>query len=244
MSRPRAPRRVPTRLPVLGPVEAREVDQLADEEFHLPYGLVLETAGRSVASLARKDAKPDRAVALVGKGGNGGIGLATARHLALAGWEVDVALAAPAETLLPASWLGLQILKAMGARVVEGREAKSAIREAGLVLDGLLGFNARGAPRPPMDSLVTAANAAAARRVSVDMPTGVDPSGGLFSKEPVRAEATVMVGFPKKGAIAEEARDYTGRLLLADAGFPQGLYAKMGGKRPAFDAGGIAAYRE
>lgn len=235
---------MPTRLPVLGPDEAREADRLSEEEHHVPYGLLIETAGRSVAGFARRDMAPDRAVAMVGKGGNGGIGMATARHLALAGWEVDVALAAPAETLLPASWLGLQILKAMGARVVEGREAVASLREAGLVVDALLGYNARGAPRPPMDALVAAANGAAARRVSVDMPTGVDPAGGLLAKEPVRAEATVMIGFPKKGAVAEAAREFAGRLLLADCGFPHALYAKVGGKRPAFDVAGILDYRD
>jgi hydroxyethylthiazole kinase-like uncharacterized protein yjeF len=92
------------------------------------------------------------------------------------------------------------------------------LRGAALVLDGILGANAR----LPLDArsaeLAAAVSASDAPVLALDVPTGIDPTTGTAGDDVVRATATIALGRPKLGCFFEAARAATGALWCAPIG--------------------------
>ena len=107
-------------LPWLSFAQMREVDRLMIEEFAISLEQMMENAGRNLALLARHllggDARGRRVLVLAGTGGNGGGGLAGARHLLVAGADVSIAIAAPPEQLAPVTRKQYETLTRLGVQ--------------------------------------------------------------------------------------------------------------------------------
>ncbi|MBI2911396.1 MAG: NAD(P)H-hydrate epimerase [Chloroflexi bacterium] len=213
-----------------------ELDRLMVEEYGIGLLQMMENAGRSLAAVARHllggDVTGRKVVVLVGAGNNGGGGMAAARHLANAGATVLVALAAPpageggvAEQQRRALVL-MGVPGADGAMPVAGLQP--ALAGADLVLDALIGYSLRGAPREPVAGFIRAANAAQARRLALDLPSGLDPDTGAAGEPCVRASATLTLAWPKNGLLVEAARPFVGDLYLADISVPAAVYRAVG----------------
>ena len=195
----------------------REVDRLLVDELGISLPRLMENAGRNLALLAREllggDATGASITVLAGRGGNGGGGLAAARHLAAAGADVDIALGA--EELSLAAAEQLVILRRMGVR-------ERLRDEPELVLDALLGYGQRGAPRGEAARLIEWCGG---RRVlALDVPSGLELETGVLHEPHVRAEATLTLALPKEGLRAPAA----GRLYLADLAVPPLVYDRLG----------------
>jgi NAD(P)H-hydrate epimerase len=72
--------------------EMRAVDRVAVEEFGVDLLQMMENAGRTLALAARERRASEPVAVVAGDGGNGGGGLACARHLANHSIPVAVAL--------------------------------------------------------------------------------------------------------------------------------------------------------
>jgi NAD(P)H-hydrate epimerase len=73
-------------MPYLTTEQMREIDRLMIEGYHIELIQMMENAGRNLVHLARKrflggDPRDKNVVVIAGRGGNGGGGLVTARHL-------------------------------------------------------------------------------------------------------------------------------------------------------------------
>jgi len=214
-------------LPWLSVDEMREVDRIMTEELGVTLEQMMENAGRNLAVLARLlvggDLRGARIVVFAGAGGNGGGGLAAARHLAVAGARVDVRLTRPAESLAPVTERQHEILTRAGVATAVGAER---IPDADLAIDALLGYGQEGVPH---GSLATLVEATAGRRVlALDVPSGLELSTGTLARPHVQAEATLTLALPKDGLRAPGARDPVGRLYLADISVPPSVYERLG----------------
>jgi hypothetical protein len=131
-------------LPWLSVAQMREVDRLMIEEFAISLEQMMENAGRNLALLARHllggDARGRRVLVLAGTGGNGGGGLAAARHLLVAGAEVSVTLAAPPDRLGPVTRRQYEILAPLDVAQT------TRLAPADLLVDALLGYGQKGPP--------------------------------------------------------------------------------------------------
>ncbi len=147
---------------------------------------MMENAGRSLARLARHllggSAVGRKVAVMVGKGNNGGGGLVAARHLANAGADIHVMLAAAPDELGTVPERQRLILARMGVtgshRPTAVIELPELLEEAELVLDALVGYSLRGNPREPVARFIRAANAAAAQRVALDISSGLGGDSG------------------------------------------------------------------
>ncbi len=91
-------------------------------------------------------------------------------------------------------------------------------------IDALLGTGSTGTPRPAMARLIDAANRQRhARRIALDIPTGLDADAGTTAESCFAAHATVTLVAPKVGFSTSEARKVLGRVVVADIGAPRGL---------------------
>jgi len=219
--------------PALNATRMREVDRRMVEEYGVDLARMMEHAGRHLARLTTDrvlggDPRGRRVRVLSGRGGNGGGALVAARRLAGWGARVEVSLVAPpsAMTTVPASQAA--ILERMGVPMSVGAPAVASAEPLDVVVDGVLGYSMRGAPRGAAAELIRWARGQDAPVVSLDTPSGVDCTTGEVPGVVVRALATVTLALPKTGLMAPVAFGWVGELYLVDIGVPPGLYHDMG----------------
>jgi NAD(P)H-hydrate epimerase len=205
----------------------REVDRVAVEEFRLSILQMMENAGRNLAlnvmeMLGSGGAHSEVAI-LAGSGGNGGGGLCCARHLHNRGFPVSVLLSKDPEELTGAAANQLRILRAAGMGPVERAHTGEVLRRSRLVVDALIGYSLRGAPRGRAAELIDLCNEYAARVLSLDLPSGLNATTGGAPGAMVHPERTLTLALPKTGL-----RDVHGQLYLADIGIPPQVYGTLG----------------
>jgi NAD(P)H-hydrate epimerase len=170
---------------------------------------LMESAGRRMAEFVwQNHPAPGHCIAYAGKGHNGGDVLVAARHLAESGWTLEVVL--PASPLAPLTASRLEMLP-------PARSGTAGIPP--VVLDGLIGVGAAGAPRGAIADAIREINrlreTRAAWVLAADVPSGLDAGTGVPADPCVRADATVTVGFAKSGLVADAATDFVGRIAIA-----------------------------
>lgn len=205
-------------------------------DFHIGLDVMMENAGRALADLAHRRFLPHHAVVLAGPGGNGGGGLAAARHLSNRGVRVEVVLSRRAPDLAPATARQLDILERIGVAILEEPAA------ADLVIDALIGYSLRGDPTGMAGEHVAWANEQPAPVLALDVPSGLDATSGRVGEPCIRATATLTLALPKTGLA--QAPDVVGDLYLADISVPPVLYERMGiDVGPLFAAGPVIDLR-
>lgn len=204
------------RLPVLDAGQAAAWDARAREAAGIPSRVLMEAAGRAVAqALARAYQAVLRRGVLVaaGHGNNGGDGWVAARALRSLGVRVSVAETGGERA--PDCDANRALALADGVELVAD---DASWPTAGVVIDALLGTGATGPPRGPAAALAAHIAAQPGPVVAVDGPTGLDLSSGR-AYGPVRATLTVTFGGLRRGHLL--AREWCGRVVVADIGFPE-----------------------
>jgi NAD(P)H-hydrate epimerase len=207
------------RVPAVDADGMREVDRVAVEEVGLELLQMMENAGRALAATAREMAGEGPVVVVAGGGGNGGGGLCAARHLANNGDDVRVVLDRDPGDLSGPAAAQYRVLRETDAPVTADADA---LREAGLVVDALVGYGLGDVLEGRVAYLVSAANRADARVLSLDVPSGLDASTGERPGPSVSADRTLTLALPKTGLTT--VRD----LRLVDIGIPAGVYGRCG----------------
>lgn len=212
-------------VPAVTAEQMREVDRIAVEEFGLGILQMMENAGRNLAAnvvemLAGMDGE---VTVLAGAGGNGGGGLCAARHLHNRGYEVNLVLDREASALGNAAANQLRILQAAGSRPVDPSGAEEAIHRAGIVVDALIGYSLRGAPRGRAAELIKLSNEYARQVLSLDIPSGLNATTGDTPGAVVHPDRTLTLALPKTGLAA-----ISGELYAADIGIPPEVYESLG----------------
>ncbi len=225
-------------LPAVTRAQMAEVDRLATEEFGIVLGQMMEQAGSHLAEVVRVelggDLRDRRVVVAVGPGNNGGGGLVAARHLANRGAAVRVILARPALRLNEAAREHLATLIQMTLACcvalydLPAGELRTALGEADVVVDAILGYNVSGPPHGEVDWLIGHVADSGRPVVSLDLPSGVHPDTGEAAGTALTAQATMTLALPKVGLLTAAGRERSGRLYLADLGLPAALYQRLG----------------
>ncbi len=216
-------------IPWLTTAQMIEVDRAMMEDVRIDLARMMENAGRNLAHLARArflggDPRGKRVVVLAGAGGNGGGALVAARRLHNYGAQVQVYLTKPDAEFARVPGEQLDILRRMGATIGRAEDVSRA-EQPDLVLDGVIGYSLRGAPRGAAADLIRWANAAGAPILALDAPSGVDTTTGAVFEPAIRATATMTLALPKAGLRAPGVAAQVGELYLADISVPPGLYA-------------------
>jgi NAD(P)H-hydrate epimerase len=220
-----------TPVPAVTAEQMREVDRIAVEEFGLGILQMIENAGRNLAGnvLEMLGRVSGEVTVLAGAGGNGGGGLCCARHLRNRGFKVNLILDRESSSLRGAAAAQLRILLAAGLRPVQPSKTEEAIRRANVVIDALIGYSLRGAPRGRPAELIELCNTLRARRqhapqvLSLDVPSGLNATTGEAPGTVVRPHRTLTLALPKTG-LASVSSD----LYVADIGIPPEVYHALG----------------
>ncbi|MBX9577942.1 MAG: NAD(P)H-hydrate dehydratase [Chthoniobacterales bacterium] len=156
-------------------------------------------------------------VVYCGKGNNAGDALVAARYLAECGWKILVRLSFLREEMAPLPQSHLQtLLQEYDAKCIE-KISKIATYPL-VLLDGVLGIGAQGAPRGPLATFIEEMNKlrreCGAFTVAVDLPSGLDLTTGVPSECCVEADLTVTIAYAKTGLLADTATNNVGRLAV------------------------------
>lgn len=211
--------------------QMREVDRIAMEDFRLGILQMMENAGRNLASLAYRflrtnmpQTHPNKVLVLAGSGGNGGGGICASRHLHNHAVEVQLALTKQVADLGYAAKAQLAILKSAGLAPMHENRLAESLSEADLVLDAVLGYSLKGAPRGTAMVFIERINQAGKPVIALDLPSGMDATSGQPPGVCVRADQTLCLALPKPGLI----NPLCGELFLADIGIPPEVYQPLG----------------
>ncbi|MFC5380110.1 NAD(P)H-hydrate dehydratase [Aquipuribacter nitratireducens] len=185
-------------------------------------------AGRCAALLReRAGGVSGRAVVLlVGPGNNGGDALLAGASLRRRGAGVTALLLADR-----AHEGGVAGLRAAGGRVIRPHpddeadlhHAADLVRDADLVVDGVLGIGARGAVRGAAHDLLERVALRGGAVVACDLPSGLDPDTGALSGPVLPADVTVTFGAAKAGLLLPRGRHVVGELVVVDLGLEEHL---------------------
>jgi NAD(P)H-hydrate epimerase len=205
-----------------------EVDRAMMEDYRIELIQMMENAGRNLAHLARTrfldgDPREKRVVILAGTGGNGGGALVCARRLHNYGTAVQVIVTKPDDAFKPVPAHQLDILSRMQVPVQLAHDLDDS-DACELVIDGIIGYSLRGAPRGSAAELIRWANRQDAPILSLDAPSGVDTTSGTVFDPAIRATATMTLALPKAGLRTAGVAAQVGELYLADISVPPQLY--------------------
>lgn len=171
--------------------------------------------------------KGKRIHVVCGSGNNGGDGLAIARQLAMAGWEVVVWLikgragTADFETNLKALPQHITVYEATPA-------SGGLIKPDELVIDALLGSGIRGQVSGELAACIQYVNQCGAQIVSIDLPSGL-PTEAEHAEQLqgaiIEANLTLTFQQPKCSFFFAECERYVGDIKVLDIGLHPGFLA-------------------
>lgn len=213
--------------------QSRRVDRLAIEEYGMAGLVLMENAGRGAADVLCRLGLAGPAIICCGKGNNAGDGFVIARHLDLRGHSVRVLLWAEAAELTGDAAANFRILQKTEVPIEifgnrhDAARLDACLKGAAWIVDGLLGTGARGEPRPPFDEVIDRLNAAAAPKLAIDLPSGLDCDTGEPARHTIRAAETCTFAAAKPGFFMPAALPYVGRLHVLDIGQPRGLVERI-----------------
>src|SRR5579862_1206109 len=197
--------------------QVRAFDAYAAAQLGIPGYILMRRAGEAaLRALRTRWPTANRVAVVCGGGNNGGDGYVVARYARAAGLEVVLcALVAPAQLRDDALRAANEFL-ASGGQVQPLTE--SALREAEVLVDAVLGTGISAAPRPDCAQAITAINQSGRPVLSLDLPSGLDGDSGQALGAVVRADTTVTFVAPKTGLYVGDGPDYAGRVLLDNLG--------------------------
>lgn len=195
-----------------------EIDEKIPEKYGITISRMMENAGYQIAEFIRKKVDPQGISIYAGKGNNGGDALAAARRLHLWNYDVEVILAT--EKLDGIRKEELEILKNLGIEI----SLEESENDFEVALEGLIGYNLKGDPRNPFDSMIEEINSEYSTVVSIDIPTGVFPESGERADPAVEADYALTLAMPKKGM----SKENSGEIWAIDISIPPEAYEEFG----------------
>jgi NAD(P)H-hydrate epimerase len=223
---------------VLTREQVRRVDKIAIESYGMSGLVLMENAGRGVVdALLDIDPSPGRVVILCGNGNNGGDGFVIARHLAIHGLRLAVVLLGKSDELSGDALHNWNVLQFCDAAIIESHAQGDDLvamldREAAdvtWIIDAMLGTGATGEPREPIATAIRWMNAQRARRLAVDIPSGLDCDTGVAALATVRADVTCTFVAMKRGFLGPGAKPFLGEVRVVHIGIPPSLAREAAG---------------
>ncbi len=192
--------------------------------------ILMENAGKAIAEeVYTRWGRSKNILTVAGLGDNGGDGLVASRYLANWGFNVKVILLGRERDIRSELTLkNYQILKYLhNVKLIEITtplellQYEDIFKQCDIIIDAIIGTGIKGSIREPQATAIELINLSKAKKVAVDVPSGLDPDTGNVVDIAVKADLTITMHRPKRGFFTELARKYLGELVIVDIGIPR-----------------------
>ena len=204
----------------------REIDRRAMEEYGMSGLVLMENAARGAVDVLMSLGCRGPVAIVCGKGNNAGDGFAMARHLEIRGVPVKVLLTGDPQKLQGDAAANYRILEKSRLPVVQldpldEAVLASEVKDCEWIVDALLGTGTTGAPRPPLDQIISHLNwLTLPKKLAIDIPSGLDCDTGEAADPTFQADHTVTFVAAKPGLLADQVKGLVGQLHVVDIGAP------------------------
>lgn len=166
--------------------------------------------------------KPCEIAVICGKGNNGGDGFVVGRMLLEEGHRVMCFLLCDSEDFKGESKLAFEdyVTRKGNFLVLNDAADLAVLSRYDLIIDAILGTGLKGDPRGLSAIVIDEINKTDVPVLSVDTPSGLNNDTGIPGNPCVKATVTVTMGFPKIGLCFYPGKEYVGKLVVCDLGYP------------------------
>jgi NAD(P)H-hydrate epimerase len=218
-------------VPSLSRDQVRNVDKVAIDQYGIPGIALMENAGRGAAEVIDRIAPDGPIVILCGPGNNGGDGYVIARHLELAGRQVQIVSVVELQRLSGDAETNASIADHAEIAIsiaTDPDQIERAVADSATIVDCLLGTGAKGPLRGIYADAVKVANEKQnAVRIAIDIPTGLDCDTGVAADPTFQANHTITFVAKKIGFEKANADDYVGVVHQVGIGVPAKLLREL-----------------
>lgn len=234
---------------VLSRDQIRAFDRHAIETCRVPGLVLMENAGRGAADVIAESATADNGLVLIvcGAGNNGGDGLVVARHLASRGLTVAVWFVSNLEKVSGDARANLEAWRGLGGAVSviasedDIASLADALELAEVVVDALFGTGLDREIKGLYALVIETINGCEARKVALDLPSGLDADTGRTLGVVFRADETITFGALKLGLLTPNGAACSGRIHVASLGVPESIIDEAGHSAELITTSAVAA---
>jgi hydroxyethylthiazole kinase-like uncharacterized protein yjeF len=229
--------------------QMRRIDRRTIERYRIPEIVLMENAGRQVATLflsLNRNLESRRVLCLCGPGNNGGDALVTARLLVSRGVDCRAILFARPSGLRGSAATAYESARRLGVRIdavrspAAWRRLRPVLSQCDIVVDGLLGTGLSRPVEGLFAEVIEAVNRSGREVYAVDIPSGLRGDSPTVPGAAIRARHTVTFARPKIPHLFGPASALCGRVHVADIGIPD---AAVAAERPTLALVDLEALR-
>ena len=195
--------------------EVGSLDKRCYEEFSLSEDILMEHAANSMALYIEEKYHDKKSILIVcGSGNNGADGIALARLLHT---KFDVSLYFYKKVKTDIGKVQYKRAKSIGVNIV------SELEITDIIVDCIFGSGLNKSLDKEAISLIEKLNSFEAIKIACDIPSGIFNNGQLDSVA-FNADTTITMGALKTSLFSDTAKDYVGKIKVANLGIQRELY--------------------
>lgn len=198
---------------------AKKLDVLTQVHYGIPGMVLMERAALILAWQVEKEmASPeDSVLCICSYGNNGGDGIACARILLEKGYQVSVLMVGNGSKATEENQQQLETAKQCGVKLL----TECRLEEYDILVDAIFGIGLSRVVEGTYADMIHKINKSGRKVIAADIPSGIDASTGKVWGVAVHADVTVTFGAEKLGHLLYPGRDYCGRTVVGEIGFPK-----------------------
>ena len=190
--------------------------RILEAKSAIPRISLMENAGRAVYQILKQkmDLKDKKILVVCYHGNNGGDGFVSARYLSDEA-ETDLLFIGDENKMKKEAKINFKKIE-HNDRIQMLSDDEVDFGEYDVIIDAILGIGIKGRLNHEISAIIDDVNNSKAYRVSIDIPTGLDPDTGEIFEKCVNADLIVTFHDAKKGL--EKFQD---KVVVADIGLPK-----------------------
>ncbi|TGD19999.1 NAD(P)H-hydrate epimerase [Levilactobacillus suantsaiihabitans] len=196
--------------------EAQRYDAHTIDVIGIPALVLMERAALATFNnILNDDFDLTRVVVVAATGNNGGDGIAVARLLKIRGIDVEIYLLGDPAKATPQTTQQLKIANYYNIPITSDL---NHIVNATVIVDAIFGVGLSRAVTGKFADAINAINAADAKTVAIDVPSGINADTGDVLGVAVVADSTTTMAYNKIGLLTTVGKQHAGTVHVADIG--------------------------
>ena len=218
-------------IPLFTSSQIREIDEFAINHLGIPSFALMENASISIYHEIINHFPSEQYYSiLIGKGNNGGDGLALARHLINDDKFVKLLFVGDPNKLSKDAQINWNILQKYTTTLIEYKVYNSKkdinfIKNSDVIIDALLGTGSKGELKGNYSEIIEEVNKLDCYKVSIDLPSGLNCDSG-YGELVFDADLTLTLAEFKKGLFFEKGYLNSGKVLKCSIGISNSFFNK------------------